>query len=800
MIKPFSNKSKLILTSISLLLATGMQTAQAEDQDYIINCKTDCGPLIAKVASLGGVVTNKYQNINAISITMDSENKAQLTAINPNAIVTKDQLFKLPTPKDEFLVSSDANHKMLEGAELQKFIDEDMPEGFEFNNTLTGAALMNASGFSGAGTIVAVIDSGTAEVSALSGAVIGGENFVPGASEPSATSPFNVGHGTNTGSMIAGHGFFFFDSAGSFAQSVSNHMPDSIFELFPGLSVVPMFGSAPDANLYAMKVFSAFGGGAPESRIIAAMDRAITLKMNYNHGMAATPTNPGCGADDNPCVYDALDIGVVNMSLGGGTLNPANDLEDQLTTKMLNAGIVLVASAGNEGFAAITGGSPGTGRGSLTVGAASTVGNERILRDLQFGLGFGQFYRPSDHHQMATFSSRGPSADGRISTDVVANGFANFMQNANGGITLSSGTSFSAPMVAGAAATLVGAFPHAPAIAIRNALVQGANPNILGDNSAPIDQGEGFIDIPRSFHLLDTDSVHLTLPKGKENKKLKKNVKKLGLKITETDDDHPSMTQLSHLKPGQVAHFFIESEDETDRIVINIKNIVASLPAADQNLFFGDDIYYVLQDVITHTDSIIASGFITADEEIVIDNPQTGLLRLAVMGDWTNAGDISADVSIQGFEGEEIDEAAKGRIAQNETQIQNFYIPDGTTKVVFELSWKNNWGAYPTDDIDLILLDPTFAANFDGATFSSPERVEILNPAAGEWTAFVQGYTIQGTHDNKGSKWEIQISDQDGNAIEQEDDDDHDDDDHDDDNDHDNDNDNDHDDNDDDDH
>jgi len=94
-----------------------------------------------------------------------------------------------------------------------------------------------------------------------------------------------------------------------------------------------------------------------------------------------------------------------------------------------------------------------------------------------------------------------------------------------------------------------------------------------------------------------------------------------------------------------------------------------------------------------------------------------------------------------------------------------------------ESQWKNNWGAYPTDDIDLILLDPNFAVNFEGATFSSPERVEIENPAAGEWSAFVQGFTIQGVNDKKGSKWEIQITDQDGNSIEQEDEDDDDDDD-----------------------
>ena len=68
---------------------------------------------------------------------------------------------------------------------------------------------------------------------------------------------------------------------------------------------------------------------------------------------------------------------------------------------MLEVGITLATSAGNDGFAAMTGGSPGTGIGSLTVGASSTPAHERILRDIQFGLGLGVRYRPSNDVQTA---------------------------------------------------------------------------------------------------------------------------------------------------------------------------------------------------------------------------------------------------------------------------------------------------------------------------------------------------------------------------------------------------------------
>ena len=102
------------------------------------------------------------------------------------------------------------------------------------------------------------------------------------------------------------------------------------------MDAIPIVGQAPAAQFYALKVFAAAGGGAPESRILQAMDRAIQLK---------TTTQPN--------------MRVVNMSLGGSTLFAGHDIEDELATSMAASGISLVASAGNEGPSGLTGGSPG---------------------------------------------------------------------------------------------------------------------------------------------------------------------------------------------------------------------------------------------------------------------------------------------------------------------------------------------------------------------------------------------------------------------------------------------------------
>jgi len=786
-----NNFFTLLFMTFTIIFSSYSTSAKAADSNLLIDCIDDCQGIVTKVEALGGTVTMKYQNINAIAITIDESNLKEFLSSITKAEVFKDILVEVPSIDPDgtgnFRLDTVEGFGTLDAQQITALQAKDLPAGFEYNNILSGATELNIQGLNGAGTVVAIIDSGTANnpnvVDALAGRVIGGENFVPGASEPSATSTSNISHGTQVGTMVAGQTFFYFPTGSIIIQSLLNYMPESVYADFPiaGVSVLPLYGTAPDASLYAMKVFSAFGGGAPSSRTFAAMDRAITLRKNFNDGMPSLPINPGCGAEEDPCVYDSLPIKVVNMSLGGGTLYAAGSLNDRFTEKMLEVGITPVISAGNEGFAAITGGSPGTGRGALTVGAASLVGNERFLRDLQYGLGIGGLFRPAEHHQMAAFSSRGPSTDGRVSIDMVASGYATLVQSNNGGISVVNGTSFSAPATAGAAALLASAMPNASAIQIRNAITQGANPHILGDNSGQIDQGSGFLDIPASLALLQSGSVNTALPKGKASKKVSKNIKKIGyktVKLKENDDDssdHDSddeteirtySSAMDNLLPGEVAHFFIETKKDTKQIAITLSNLTPELPAADQNLFFGDDLYVKLQDAITHDEATIAGGYFNADTTMVIDNPQTGILRLAVMGDWTNAGRISADLSITEIREERADEIAEGEVAHGGYSIFEVLVADGTTQVDFDLSWKNNWGAYPTDDIDMIILDANYAPYFNGATFASPERLSVTNPVPGVWTIIVQGYTVHGVNRGPLSKWEFRATDQNGDELE----------------------------------
>lgn len=102
---------------------------------------------------------------------------------------------------------------------------------------------------------------------------------------------------------------------------------------------------------------------------------------------------------------------------------------------------------------------------------------------------------------LSSFSSRGPSIDGELKPDVVAPGtsiYSAFQVNDDYGVFyslaqfgLSDGTSFSAPLVAGAAALLKQAHPSWTPARIKSALVNTANTSVLDGATAALILGMG---------------------------------------------------------------------------------------------------------------------------------------------------------------------------------------------------------------------------------------------------------------------------------------------------------------------
>lgn len=822
MSKSLARRSALLTVIVVAALFAPHMWGAEEPESLIVTCARPCQGVATAVSLLGGEITQVYDNVDAVAVSVPQERVAELAAAVGADAVHKDALVSRPSPIEPTVVDGAVHAEALTTDALDGLLQV-APENYNYNSILTNAASLHASGLLGQNVVVATIDTGAQMVAdalgpAGTGSVIGGENFVPLTTDPvaSATSRLNDWHGTSVATMIAAHASFVFANTSRLVQSLLVHSPSSVLACPgppysagcpAGASIVPMIGMAPAAKIYALKVFSSRGGGSPESRIIAALDRALTLRRNFDNGVSTAPVG-GTGTENDPYRYNALNIKVVNMSLGGLTFFAGHDVEDELTEALLDAGIVVTSAAGNSGFGAMTIESPATGLGSLAVAAANTPVHERVLRD-QSALGLGVLYRPSNQIQTAYFSSRGPIPDGRTGPHLIANGFASYTNafaaiannevvscgsplapttGANAcasRILFVSGTSFSTPTVAGAAALLRGAVPGASASQVRRALIDGANPFLLGDRSDRFDQGAGFLDVQAALAELhsghhrrhgecddDDDDRGPDHDRGRGHGECRdghrrdhhddgpddvgdgggsviRNVREAGQSIVQFREDQFTALVPS-LVPGQVQQFFIPADDRTDKLTVKITQIT---PGGVQNALFGDDLFVMAIDAPT-SEAVdrIEPAFVAKDTTYVIDNPQTGLVRLALQGDWTNASPISARVTIERQRSPLARRTASGVIRQDDVIPVTVNIPSGVSQAVFELFWQQNWGRFPTNDLDMVIIRPDGTLLLDstglppGATESSPERAVVTNPTPGAWTVVIDGFTI---HDNE---------------------------------------------------
>ena len=162
---------------------------------------------------------------------------------------------------------------------------------------------------------------------------------------------------------------------------------------------------------------------------------------------------------------DSLGVDILSSSLGYAmfdddrhTLTYA-DMNGQTTrcsraaTIAAEKGMLVIVAAGNEGNKAwhyIS--APADADNILTVGAVNI------------------------HDSIAAFSSWGPTADGRVKPEVCATGSQTALINPlNNSVIYGNGTSFACPIIAGMAACLWSAMPHATNMEIRERIIQSAD-------------------------------------------------------------------------------------------------------------------------------------------------------------------------------------------------------------------------------------------------------------------------------------------------------------------------------------
>jgi serine protease AprX len=329
----------------------------------------------------------------------------------------------------------------------------------ERTGATVGATVVHRDlGYDGTGVGVAVIDSG---VDAAHDDLVGGSgspidrfvDFVNGRED----AYDDYGHGTHVAGIIAGNGF---DSGG--ARS----------------------GIAPGARLTVLKVLDAAGQGHI-SDVIAALDYVLENK-------------------------DALNIRVVNLSVATGIYESyRTDPLTIATQRLVEAGIVVIAAAGNNGrdpsglvrHGGIT--APGNAPWVLTVGASSHMGTIDRNDDT-----------------VATFSSRGPSAIDHVAKpDVVAPGVGieslsdpdGTLYTTRGQYLLDgtvptsykpylslSGTSMAAPVVAGTVALMIQANPSLTPNEVKAIIQYTAQVRSWYD---PLTRGGGFLNAEGAVRL-----------------------------------------------------------------------------------------------------------------------------------------------------------------------------------------------------------------------------------------------------------------------------------------------------------
>jgi subtilisin family serine protease len=258
------------------------------------------------------------------------------------------------------------------------------------------------------------------------------------------------------------------DSDFVFSDGVVSNEPDDAAG--PGCNVSASCHGTATWSLLAANVPGTMIGVAPDAQYILAKTEDVRSerRVEEDNYVAALEWAASLGAK------------VVSASLGyltfdDGTGYTASQMNGDIAVTTIAAdiaaqrGITVVISNGNDGPNPRTLSTPADGDSVLAVGAEDSTG------------------------VLATFSSRGPTADDRIKPDVTAPGVAVWVVNtqASGGFSRLNGTSFAAPLIAGAAALLREIHPQLTGVEVRDALRRAGNGASRPDN----DRGFGLPDV-----------------------------------------------------------------------------------------------------------------------------------------------------------------------------------------------------------------------------------------------------------------------------------------------------------------
>jgi serine protease AprX len=348
------------------------------------------------------------------------------------------------------------------------------------------------------------------------------------------------------------------------------------------------------------------GGGDPLLRGVAPGAGLVGVKV-LDHNAEGFTSDVVAGVDwvvDNKDLYG---IEAINISLGAYDptvgCRDGSSPDSQAVNAAHGAGLVVAVASGNDGPGTCTVGSPGDAKDALTVGAMADLGSN----------GFKQ----------AGFSSRGPTADGRIKPDVSAPGVdvESALAGTTTGYTSLSGTSMAAPFVAGVALLMMDANPAYTnddvKDAIRSTAVdwgRGGTNATAGTTGPDIDYGAGRLD---AYAAIAAAGAPLTSPP--------------------TSPSH-TLREGSLSATGEAIEYTVDVASTSEPVAATLIDLPSScsVPASDPDFDLR---------LLSPTGALVASaqGLLRQDE-LGYSPATTGVYRLQVRS-FRGCGDFFVDVS-----------------------------------------------------------------------------------------------------------------------------------------------------------
>lgn len=219
------------------------------------------------------------------------------------------------------------------------------------------------------------------------------------------------------------------------------------------------------------------GHGTHVAGIVASTDsayRGVAYDANLFNVKVLNKDGSGYGSDVIKGIEWSVDNGaeIISMSLGA-EIDPCDgtDAISQAVDKAVSKGIVVVVAAGNSGPNVGTITSPGCSKKGITVGAVD------------------------DNDNVPSWSSRGPTDDGRVKPDLVAPGVGITSTWKDNSFKSLSGTSMSTPHVSGIVALLLETDPSLKPDDVKNILKTTALDLGLDENT----QGAGRVDAYEAY-------------------------------------------------------------------------------------------------------------------------------------------------------------------------------------------------------------------------------------------------------------------------------------------------------------